>query len=312
METASQPRPGPLKVLLLTALLCLIWGSTWVVIKNGLEDLPPLGSAAARFTLAAGAMSVLCALFAAREGGARPTLALTLVLGSLNFAASYGIVYWTEARLPSALVSVLWAVYPLLQAVVGHLFLPGERLAPAQGLGFGLGFLGVAALFATDLRGLGPEAIPAGAVLLLSPLVSAIGTTFVKKHGAGTSSMLLNRNAMWVGAAVLWTAALALERGASYRWTGMALFSLGYLALFGTVTAFGLYFWLLRHTPANRMSVIAYVTPAVALSLGLVVRHEPIGPWTLAGLGAILAGVFLVHRGGVKPKARVAGAPARS
>jgi drug/metabolite transporter (DMT)-like permease len=312
VETVSQPRPGPLKVLLLTALLCLIWGSTWVVIKNGLEDLPPLGSAAARFTLAAGAMSLLCALFAAREGGARPTLALTQVLGSLNFAASYGIVYWTEARLPSALVSVLWAVYPLLQAVVGHLFLPGERLAPAQGLGFGLGFLGVAALFATDLRGLGPEAIPAGAVLLLSPLVSAIGTTFVKKHGAGTSSMLLNRNAMWLGAAGLWTAALALERGASYRWTGMALFSLAYLALFGTVTAFGLYFWLLRHTPANRMSVIAYVTPAVALSLGLVVRHEPIGPWTLAGLGAILAGVFLVHRGGAKPKARVAGAPARS
>ena len=92
----------------------------------------------------------------------------------------------------------------------------------------------------------------------------------------------------------------------------MALFSLVYLALFGTVTAFGLYFWLLRHTPANRMSVIAYVTPAVALCLGLVVRQEPIGPWTLAGLGAILAGVFLVHRGGAKARARVAGAAAGS
>jgi drug/metabolite transporter (DMT)-like permease len=308
----SRPAPGPLKVLLLTALLCLIWGSTWVVIKNGLEDLPPLGSAAARFTLAAALMSVLCVWLAEREGGARPRLALTLVLGTLNFATSYGIVYWTEARLPSALVSVLWAVYPLLQAVVGHAFLPGERLAPAQGLGFGLGFLGVAALFATDLRALGPEAIPAGAVLLCSPLVSAIGTTYVKKHGAGTSSMLLNRNGMWVGAAGLWLAALATERGLSFRWTGMALFSLFYLAVFGTVVAFGLYFWLLRHTLANRLSVIAYVTPAVALCLGLLVRAEPIGPWTLAGLGGILAGVFLVHRGGARAKARVAGAPASS
>lgn len=312
MDPVSQPRPSALKVLLLTALLCLIWGSTWVVIKNGLEDLPPLGSAAARFTLAAAAMSLLCALLAEREGGSRPTLALTLVLGSLNFALSYGIVYWSEARLPSALVSVLWAVYPLLQAVVGHLFLPGERLAPAQGLGFGLGFLGVAALFATDLRELGPEAIPAGAALLFSPLVSAIGTTYVKKHGAGTSSLLLNRNGMWIGATGLWAAAFVAERGASYRWTGMALFSLVYLALIGTVVSFGVYFWLLRHTPANRLSVIAYVTPAVALGLGLAVRHEPIGPWTLAGLGAILAGVFLVHRGGMKPKARVAGAPAGS
>jgi len=308
----SQPSPSPLKVLLLTALLCLIWGSTWVVIKKGLEDLPPLGSAAARFTLAAVVMSLAGSLFAAREGGARPTFALTVVLGGLNFAASYGIVYWTEARLPSALVSVLWAVYPLMQAVVGHLLLPGERLAPAQGLGFGLGFLGVASLFATDLRGLGPEAIPAGAVLLCSPLVSALGTTFVKKHGAGTSSILLNRNGMWVGAAGLWAAALVAEGGAGFHWTGKALFSLVYLALFGTVVAFGLYFWLLRHTPANRLSVIAYVTPAVALVLGVLVRQEPIGPWTLAGLAAILAGVFLVHRGGAKARARVAGAAAGS
>lgn len=308
----SQPGPSSLKVLLLTALLCLIWGSTWVVIKNGLEDLPPLGSAAARFTLAAALMSLVGALFAAREGGSRPTLLLSLVLGCLNFAGSYGIVYWTEARLPSALVSVLWAVYPLLQAVVGHLFLPGERLAPAQGLGFGLGFLGVAALFATDLQGLGPEAIPAGAVLLCSPLLSALGTTFVKKHGAGTSSILLNRNGMWIGAAGLWAAALVSEGGAGFHWTGQALFTVAYLAVLGTVVAFGLFFWLLRHSPANRLSVIAYVTPAVALVLGVLVRQEPIGPWTLTGLAGILAGVFLVHRGGARAKGRIAGAAAGS
>ncbi len=298
----TSPHPSPLKVFLLTAVLCLIWGSTWVVIQSGLEDLPTLGSAAARFTLAALCMSVLCALFAAREGGARPGLALTLVLGSLNFAGSYGIVYWTETRLPSALVSVLWAVYPMLQAVVGHLFLPGERLGRAQGLGFALGFLGVAALFATDLRDLGPAAVPAGAVLLLSPLISAFGTTYVKKHGGGTSSMRLNRNAMFVGAGLLWLAALATERGQPFHWTGSAVFSLVYLAVFGTVVAFGLYFWLLRHTAANRLSVIAYVTPAVALVLGVFVRQEPIGPWTLAGLGLILLGVFLVHRSGRKDR----------
>jgi len=308
----SQASPSPLKVLLLTALLCLIWGSTWVVIKNGLEDLPPLGSAASRFTLAAVLMSVVGALFAAREGGARPTLRMSVVLGSLSFAASYGIVYWTEARLPSALVCVLWAVYPLFQAVVGHLFLPGERLAPAQGLGFVLGFLGVAALFATDLRDLGPEAIPAGAVLLCSPLASSLGTTFVKKHGAGTSSILLNRNGMWIGATGLWAAALVSEGGAGFHWTGRALFTVAYLALFGTVVAFGLYFWLLRHTPANRLSVIAYVTPAVAIVLGVLVRQEPIGHWTLAGLAGILAGVFLVHRGGASDKGRIAGAAAGS
>lgn len=305
-------RPSPLRVFLLTALLCLIWGSTWVVIKGGLESLPPFGSAAARFTLAAACMSVLARLFAAREGGGRPSPRLALVLGTLNFGVSYGLVYWTETKLPSGLVSVLWAVYPMLQAISGHLFLPGERLAPAQGVGFALGFLGVVALFATDLRALGPEAVPAGALLLLSPLVSALGTTYVKKHGAGTSSLLLNRNGMWVGAALLWIVTLLRERDEPIAWTGMAVFSLAYLALFGTVIAFGLYFWLLRHVPANRMSVIAYVTPAVALSFGLALRDEPVSAWTLAGLGAILAGVYLVHRGGARRAAQLARAPASS
>jgi drug/metabolite transporter (DMT)-like permease len=174
-----------------------------------------------------------------------------------------------------------------------------------------LGFLGVAALFATDLRGLGPEAVPAGMVLLVSPLLSSLGTTFVKRHGEGTSSLLLNRNGMWIGAGWLWAAAWVAERDAPVRWTGTALFSLAYLALLGTVLAFGLYFWLLRHTPANRLSVIAYVTPAVALLLGRIVRDEPIGPGTLSGLAAILGGVFLVHRGGTRRRARsVAPSPA--
>src|SRR6185295_14357652 len=115
-----------------------------------------------------------------------------------------------------------------------------------------------------------------------------------------------------VGGALLWVVALVSERGVPFHWTGRALFSLAYLALFGTVTAFGLYFWLLRHTPANRMAVIAYVTPAVALVLGLTLRHEPIGPWTLAGLGLILLGVSLVHRGGARSAPTVARAPASS
>jgi len=302
----SVARPTPLKVLLLTAVLCLIWGSTWVVIQKGLADLPPFGSVALRFTLASVIMSGLAAGFAEREGGARPSLALSLVLGGLNFGMSFGLVYWTETKLPSGLVSVLWAVFPMVQAIVGHWFLPGERIGPAQGFGFALGFLGVVALFATDLSDLGPGAVPAGALYLLSPLASAIGTTYVKKHGAGTSSLQLNRNAMWVATAILWTLALLFEREAHFAWSARALSTIVYLALFGSVTAFGLYFWLLRHVPANRMAVIAYVTPAIALSFGAAFGDEHVGGWTVVGLAAILTGVFLVHRGRAQPRAQVA------
>jgi drug/metabolite transporter (DMT)-like permease len=206
-------------------------------------------------------------------------------------------VYWSETRLPSGLVSVLWAVFPMLQATLGHFTLPGERLSASQLAGFVLGFLGVASLFATDLRALGPGALPAGSLVLVAPLVSAFGTTAVKRFGGGTSSLALNRDAMWIGAALLGALAFALEREAEFTWDRGAFLSLAYLSLCGTVLTFGIYFWLLRHVAASKLAVIAYVTPAIALALGAWLNDEPLTAWTLAGFGGIVAGVFLVHQG---------------
>ena len=118
-------------------LLCLVWGSTWVVIQGGLQSLPPFSSAALRFAIAALCMSGLAAALGKREGGTRPGLGLSLAQGCCNFAGSYGIVYWSETRLPSSLVSVLWAVFPMMQAVAGHLYLPAERLGAGQVAGWG-------------------------------------------------------------------------------------------------------------------------------------------------------------------------------
>jgi len=290
---ASLP-PTRATATLLVGLLCLIWGSTWIVIRGGLADLPPFTSAAARFLIAAAAMSALAPALGAREGGGRPSLRLALALGVFNFGVSYAIVYWSETILPSALASVLWSVFPMSMAVSAHLFLPGERLSARQALGFVVGFAGVVLLFATDLRALGPGAVPAGAVLLLSPLAATVGTTIAKREAERTSSVLANRDGMWIGAALLVVLALAFERDAPMHWTGPAIASVLYLAIAGTVVAFGLYFWLLRHVAANRMSLIAYVTPAVALLLGGLVGREPVTWFTLAGSALVIGGVALV------------------
>jgi drug/metabolite transporter (DMT)-like permease len=300
------------KTAVLIAVVCLVWGSTWIVIAGGLADLPPLTSAAARFSVAAVAMSVVAHFLKKREGGSAPTLALSIGIGSLNFGACYGLVYWSETRLPSAFVSVLWSVFPMLMAISEHFFLAGDKLRPRQWAGFGVGFLGVALLFATDLAKIGPGAIPAGAILLGSPLLSVVGTTIVKRKGAHTSSVLLNRNGMWIGAAILAAAAWRFERDAPAHWTAPAIASVLYLALAGTVLTFSIYFWLLRHTPASRLSLTAYVTPAIALLLGGVVGREPITGWTLSGSGLILAGVALVVRGGRSKGSEKQGVPSRT
>lgn len=294
-ELATVP---PKLVRPLIGLLCLIWSSTWVVIKGGLRDLPPFTSAGARFAIAALIMVAVAALLNRREGGARPPAWLWMVQGTTNFAISYGIVYHSETVLPSGLVSLLFGIYPMLQAAAGHLFLAGERLAPRQWLGFASGFAGMVLLFRTDLDRIGPHAVATGLLTLLSPLAVVVGTTLVKRYGRDVSSTLLNRNGMFVGAALLLGVAALRERGAEIAWTGTAVASVLYLAIVGTVVTFSLYFWLLRSAPANRMALIAYVTPAVALLLGWAFAGEPLTTSIIGGAACVLLGVLLVvHRG---------------
>ena len=290
-------QPSRPALLAAVVVMCLVWGSTWVVIAEGLDDLPPFTSAAVRFAVAAVVMALAAHLLDGREGGTPPPRHLVLAQGTLNFAASYGIVYWTETRLPSGLVSVLWAVFPMMMAAVGHgLRLPGEHLHGRQWLGMAVGFVGVAVLFRTDLARIEGAGV-VGLVLLLSPLVSAVGTGLVKRDGQGVNSMLLNRNGMLLGALLLGALALALEHDAPARWTPRAIGSIAYLSLMGTCLTFGLYYWAMRYAPAYQLSLIAYVTPVIALALGSWVRGERVTPGLLGGGALVLAGVGLVMLG---------------
>lgn len=288
--SVSQPSAWTINVLV--ALLCVVWGSTWLVLKIGLADFGPYTGAGLRFLVAAVVIGSIAPWLVGREGGTRPPLWLSGSMGLLNLAVSYAIVYRCMEDLPSGLVSVLWAVFPLMMALGGHLWL-GERLVGRQWFGFVLGFLGVVALYASGLGGIGWDKVPLGLFLLVSPFVCTVSTLLVKRFGAPYSSVLLNRDGL-VLATVLMAIFAWFGDGWRIDWTPRAIGAIAYLAVFGTVVTFGLYFWLMRYAPANKLSLIAYVTPVIALGLGWLVRGEPVTDWMVFGSALILAGVFLV------------------
>ena len=112
---------------------------------------------------------------------------------------------------------------------------------------------------------------------------------------------------MLVGALLLIGSALLFERDADVRWTGTAIASVLYLALAGTVVTFGLYFWLMRFAPAYQLSLVAYVIPVIALTLGALVGNEPVGLQTIFGTALVLIGVGFVYTG--RRTAKAAGRP---
>ncbi len=299
--TASPPSPAATSRLVpaLIVLLCLVWGSTWWAIRICLQDQPPLTSAALRFLVAGAAMALLVPRLRTLDPLPSPPAWLWLATGTTSFAGSYGLLYVAERTVPSGVAAVLWAIFPLLMAGAGVLCL-GERLRAQQWLGFLVSFAGIVAVFAGDLGGGGSQAVPlADALLLLaSPVVSAVGTTLVKRFGKGTSSLRLNRNGMLFGGALLALAAFAGERHEAWRWSAAGVGATVYLALCGTALTFGVYFWLLQRVPATRLALISYVTPVLAMLLGVAVGDGQADAALWLGTAAVVAGVALVVRQG--------------
>jgi drug/metabolite transporter (DMT)-like permease len=118
----------------------------------------------------------------------------------------------------------------------------------------------------------------------------------IKQRASGASSLLLNRDGMFVGAAVLGVVAFVRERPAAITWTGTAVISIVYLATVGSTLTFAVYMWLLRFIPASRMSLISFCIPVVALLVGAAFGGEVLGIRTFLGAGLVLGGVILAAR----------------
>jgi drug/metabolite transporter (DMT)-like permease len=284
-----------MKARVVWVLLAVIWGSTWMFIKLGLRDLPPVGFAAARFALAS---VVLFAVVAAR-GRPLPRAgrdwALVLVTGVLAFSLNYGLLFWGEQHISSGLAALLQATIPAFGLLFAHLHLPGERLTAAKLAGVGLGVAGVGVIFSNQLSAEGGMALWGSAAVVVGAVCVAYSNVLVKARGGELDPAFLAAGQMTCGLVPLAAYAFAFEGNPlRFNWTPLAVVSLLYLTLVGSVAAFLLYYWLVRHMDVTKTMLIALVTPLFAVLLGLLVLGEQLTWRTLAGGALIMSGIALV------------------
>jgi drug/metabolite transporter (DMT)-like permease len=295
--SSAQPSRGTLIDYLTLALLTLIWSTTWAAIRIGLRGIPPFTGVALRFGIGAVALLVLARALGVRLGAGASPWRVWLFNGVLTFFIAYGVLYWAEQWVPSGLASVLFATSPLWVALAAHVALPGERLNVATAAGVAIGFGGVALIFSDDLRALGgPHVAGAAALLLISPLASAIGVVGVKRWGAGMHPLSTAAVPMVLTAGAMGCVALAAEHGQPVTFGVAPVAALLYLALCGSALAFTLYFWLLGRLPATTLSLINYLTPVLALWIGSSALHEAVTPRTLGGSALVVGGVAVALR----------------
>jgi drug/metabolite transporter (DMT)-like permease len=287
-------RFASLKVLA-WVILCGIWGTTWIFIKVGLEDLPPITFAVARFLLAVAVLFPLIRL----QGIPLPSTAkewrLIALTGVLQFSINYSMVFWAEQHITSGLAAVLQAMIPVFGLVLAWIFLPSERITPVKIIAVLLGICGVGIIFYDQLQVQSVMAF-AGCVAVVAGSYAAAQASILVKARAGLmdpASLLLGQMLCGLPAIIVYSL-VAEGNPLTFRWSAKAVICVVYLTVFGTIVAFWLYYWLLRQIESTKAMMISLVTPLIAVIIGWVVAGETLPPQTGIGGALIIASIWLI------------------
>lgn len=285
MTAPSAMRPGIVIPFLLTSL---IWGSTWLVIRDQLGTVPPGWSVAYRFILAAAAMFALTALRREPLTLDRTGHLFALAIGPAQFAINFQFVYRAEAHLTSGVVAVLFALLFVPNALLARAFL-AQRISPQFLLGSAIAIAGIALLLLHEMAAT-PEA---GKVLLGVGLtlcgVFSVSFANVAQAAPGARRQPVFTLTAW---AMLWGAVanviLALVLAGPPVFDVRPSYTAGftYLALVGSVVTFPLYFTLIRELGAGRAGYVNVLIPIVAMALSTL--FEGYRWTTLATAGAVV------------------------
>jgi drug/metabolite transporter (DMT)-like permease len=275
------------------ATVYLVWGSTYLAIRVGVQDLPAILFAGVRFDLA----GILMLIYARWRGLALPRSARdwgTIVLTALlMLVGANGLVTWAEQWVESNQAALIVATSALWMAGFGALGLHGETPGRAALVGLALGFLGVALLVGSGMQ---LHAAPSFAylALLVSPVLWAAGSIYSRRHPTTCAPLMAAALQMCVTGVVQTSLGLSLGEAARWNWAPDALWALAYLVVFGSCIAYGAYFWLVYQVTPASLGTYAYVNPLVAVLLGWLLLGERLSGVQMIGTIIILAGVMIV------------------
>jgi drug/metabolite transporter (DMT)-like permease len=274
------------------ALLCLIWGSTWLAIRVVVRDVPPLQAAAVRFLAAA--ILLLGLAVAQKRNWPRTQLQwkALLVLSLTIMAVPYGLLFWAEQYVTSSMTAVLFSAMPLLVALFTPLMM--HRTVPRRAVfAMLVAFGGLLMLFYSGLSASGRSFL-GGLAVLLSVVLSAWSVVYAKDRLQEIDSVISTGLQLLFGSVALFWATWALEAHSHAVWTRTAGLALAFLVVFGSCAAFVIYYWLLKKMQPYQLSTISLLTPIVAVLEGSLLLREPVPLLMIVAVAVVLGSVATV------------------
>lgn len=289
------------KIILAFAAVYIIWGTTYLAIRIGIESMPPFIMAGLRYIIA----GVLLLLYIKIKGEVLidKTIINNLLLGAFMLTCGQGTIFWAEKYVPSGLTAVLISTAPIWYIIADKKHWRSYFTSKLTMFSILLGLVGVWVLFkdqaVVDNSGSSSMVVIASVVIILSCFCWVMASLYYKyNHTPGS----LFKNVGWQlmgGAVACLLVGLPIGEWGQFHIaevTGRSWSALFYLAIAGSIVAFTAMFWLLERKPAAIVGTYAYVNPVIAVLLGYLVANEAINTSQIIGMVVILIAAYLANR----------------
>lgn len=292
-----ESRPAAWKTLLAFGIIYFVWGSTFLAIRIGVFEIPPLLFAALRFGTAGLALLIWTVAKRERMPRGREWLTLT-VLAAMIFLCDYGLLFWAEQRVPSGIAAVMLATIPAFMALSEIIFLRTQKLTLRLGVALLIGIGGVAVLMSRSLNLGGAPIDQKGALALLGASITwSIASAIPKMMPVPESKLMSSAMQMFLGGLMLLAVAGGAGEFARFHpaaVSGKVWWALAYLIVAGSIIGFTAYVWLLHHESPTKVGTYAYVNPVVAVSIGYFLGGEPLDARIVVGAACVLVSVVVI------------------
>ncbi len=283
-------------------LLGLIWGSSFLWIKIGVENITPF--VLVMFRVSFGLLGLLVVMFVQRQSFPRDraTIMKFGFMGVFNTVIPFLLITWGETKIDSSLASILNAAVPLFVIVIAHFWLHDEKITGPRLAGLIIGFVGVVVLVLQDFN---PGSLQGDIVgqlaVLLATLSYAVALVFSRKYLRGAKPVVQSTMILVVATAVMWVVTPVVDQPLVLPSTPLTWIAVIWLGVLGLCVAYLLFFYLNNVWGPTRASLVTYVFPVVGMFLGLIFLSEPLTWNMIVGAALVVGGIVVVNR---KPRAR--------
>ena len=282
------------KVYMLYALMCVLWGFTWMYLKISLAEMPLYTGLSIRFSIAGIIFWIMYFIKGHKVNLTTDLKNVYLLFTFFNFSLCYYLTYWGAKYVYSNLGAIIWGLLPICVAMMAHFYLPDDRLNKKKTFGMLIGLIGTILLFyERDMLGEGQATFGIIAILL-SVVLAAWPNVYLKMQKSSINSYHLNAVGMTLSGVLFLICALIFENNAFIPIDNKNLFAIFFLTVPGTVMTWGIYIWLFNHLPVTQISYTAFYPPIIATAVGWFFLGEALPALAIIGSVLIIAGGYLV------------------